>query len=164
MISKFKKTIKYSQHERVTTTRKNKLNPSSTYTTHHILDLKDLAMFREKLKTVWEVYCMRKPTKMMVMYSYLTETEHRNADGTITYTHEIVEATVYMFHHKAHLPIVVHNSETLDIFVEYALKQLQDLLERTQKDTKTHIITILEAFVACYDLSELLYVLCADVV
>jgi hypothetical protein len=57
--------------------------------------------------------------------------------------------------HSSVKDLVVHNRETLEIFVKYAISQLGELLERTMKDTKTHIMCILEAFVACYSLEEI---------
>ncbi|GHU20293.1 hypothetical protein FACS189472_11390 [Alphaproteobacteria bacterium] len=153
MMTKFKKVVKYQQHNRVMTKRKNTANPTSTYTTHHITEVKNLERLKDSLRAVYEVYCMRKPTKMAIMFSYLTETEHRNADGTTTYTHEITEGATDTFFAKGLLPQVIHNPETLELFVKYAIGQLGELLERTQKDTKTHILCILEAFVTCYDLT-----------
>jgi hypothetical protein len=152
LIQKFDKSVKYIQHERVSTTRKHKDNPTKTYTTHHLIDIKDLDKLRESLRVVWEIYCSRKPVKMMVMFSYLTETEHKNKDESSTYTHAVTESAVDTFFSKALLPIVVHNHESLEVFANYAIAQLGELMERTMQDTKTHIMCILEAFVACYSI------------
>jgi hypothetical protein len=62
--------------------------------------VEDLDKLRGSLRQVWEIYCLRKPVKMMVMFSYLTETEHKNPDGTSTHTHEITEAATDTFFSK----------------------------------------------------------------